>query len=61
MSRETDWHVFDKACDITGMAVKGTAAGGMQADQAASIFEAVYAALREAATGIEGAGQKAGF
>ena len=25
MSRDTDWHVFDKACEITAMAARGTA------------------------------------
>jgi hypothetical protein len=60
MSRETDWHVFDKACDVVGMALRGTA-NDVAAQDAAAMFRAVYDALREAATGIESAGQKAGF
>ena len=60
MSRETDWHVFDKACDVTGMALRGRA-GDVAADDAAALFRAVYDALRDAAAGIESAGQKAGF
>jgi hypothetical protein len=60
MSRETDWHVFDKACDISAMALRGTA-GDVDADKAAALFDAVYGALKDAAAGIESAGQKAGF
>jgi hypothetical protein len=60
MSRETDWHVFDKACDVTAMAVKGTA-GSVQPDQVAALFEAVHQALRTAADAIDGGGKKAGF
>ena len=60
MSRETDWHVFDKACDITAMALKGTA-DDIEPDKASALFGAVYGALKDAAAGIESAGQKAGF
>jgi hypothetical protein len=60
MSRETDWHVFDKACDITAKALKGTA-GEVDADKAAALFGSVYGALKEAAAGIESSEQKAGF
>jgi hypothetical protein len=60
MSRETDWHVFDKACDVAAMALRGTA-GGVAADDAAALFRAVYDALQQAAAGIEAPGQKAGF
>lgn len=60
MSRETDWHVFDKACDITAMALRGRA-DDVKADDAAALFGSIYAALKEAAVGIESGGQKAGF
>lgn len=60
MSRETDWHVFDKACDITAMALRGSAED-VKAEEAAAMFGAIYAALKEAAASIEGAQQKAGF
>jgi hypothetical protein len=60
MSRETDWHVFDKACDITAMALRGTG-DDVDAAGAATLFKAVYDALREAAASIEAPGQKAGF
>jgi len=60
MSRETDWHVFDKACDVAAMALRGTAKDVPAAD-AAALFRAVYGALHDAAAGIESEGQKAGF
>jgi hypothetical protein len=59
MSRETDWHVFDKACEITAMAARGAAAG-VKGDQIAEIFRQVHAALRETADAMEG-GRPAGF
>ena len=59
MSRESDWHVFDKACEITAMAARGTA-GGVTAVQVADIFREVHAALREVADAVE-AQKPAGF
>ncbi|HYJ60373.1 MAG TPA: hypothetical protein VE032_02785 [Actinomycetota bacterium] len=60
MSRETDWHVFDKACDMAAMALRGTA-DDVQPAAAAELFTAIYGALKDAATGIESGGQQAGF
>ena len=60
MSRETDWHVFDKACEITAMASRGSA-GTAKPDQVADIFRAVHAALREAATAMDSSDSRAGF
>ena len=60
MSRETDWHVFDKACDVTAMALRGTA-DEVESGAAAALFGAIYQALKEAASSIEVSGQKAGF
>jgi hypothetical protein len=59
MSRETDWHVFDKACEITAMAARGTA-GDVSAAQVADIFREVHKALREAFELLETT-QPAGF
>jgi hypothetical protein len=59
MARETDWHVFDKACEITAMAVRGTAAG-VEPAQVADVFREVYRSLRETADQME-PGQQAGF
>jgi phosphoribosylanthranilate isomerase len=59
MSRESDWHVFDKAVEITAMAARGTA-GGVTPAQVADIFREVHAALREVAEAVE-AQKPAGF
>ena len=60
MSRETDWHVFDKACDITAMASRG-AAGTAKPEQVADIFRAVHQALKDAANAMESTDSRAGF
>jgi hypothetical protein len=60
MSRETDWHVFDKACDITAMASRGAAAS-VKPEQVAEIFRAVHQALRDAASAMENPDSRAGF
>jgi len=60
MSRDTDWHVFDKACEITAMAARGTADEVTPA-QVAEIFREVFGALRAAADALDSAGSPAGF
>jgi hypothetical protein len=60
MSRDTDWHVFDKACDITAMASRGSAATA-KPEQVAEIFRAVHQALQEAARAMLSADSRAGF
>jgi hypothetical protein len=60
MSRETDWHVFDKACDITAMAARGAGATA-KPEQLADIFRAIHQALKEAATAMDSADSRAGF
>jgi hypothetical protein len=60
MSRDTDWHVFDKACDIAAMALRGTA-DDVEPEKAAELFRQLYGALRETATELEGVSTKAGF
>jgi len=60
MSRDTDWHVFDKACDITAMAARGSAAS-VAAAQLADIFREVHAALHDVATAMESGPQRTGF
>jgi hypothetical protein len=52
MSRDTDWHVFDKACEITAMAARGTA-GQVTPAQVGEIFTQVYGALRDAANALD--------
>jgi hypothetical protein len=51
MTREPDWMLFDKACDITASAVRG-AMGGQDSKPAAyagDVFREIHRALREAA------------
>jgi hypothetical protein len=60
MSRESDWHVFDKACDITAMAVRGTA-GWAEPAAAAAIFYEIHRVLKETADALEASATKAGF
>jgi hypothetical protein len=59
MSRDTDWHVFDKACEITAMAARGTA-NDVSAAQLGDIFREVFGALRDAASAMDSAAP-AGF
>lgn len=63
MSRETDWHVFDKACEITASAVRGAMSG--RDDQSASfvgdVFRAVHEALHETSDTMPEQESKAGF
>ena len=63
MSREIDWHVFDKAADITASAVRG--AMGSQGSQPASyvgdVFREIYDALRQAPDEMPSKDQKPGF
>jgi hypothetical protein len=60
MSRDTDWHVFDKACDLTAMAVRGTA-DSVAPDKLADVFREIHRALRETADAMDSDRQKTGF
>jgi hypothetical protein len=63
MSRESDWAVFEKACEITASAVRGTMSGadGQQASFVADVFRAVHDALQTAADDMPNKDAKAGF
>jgi hypothetical protein len=63
MSRESDWAVFEKACEITASAVRGTMSGadGQQASFVADVFRAVHEALKTAADEMPNKDSKAGF
>ena len=63
MSRESDWAVFEKACEITASAVRGTMTGtdGQDASFVADVFTSVHAALRSAADEMPNKDSKAGF
>ena len=60
MSRETDWHVFDKAVDLTAMAVRGAAATIAPA-QVADVFREVHNALKDVADAMNSNERQAGF
>jgi hypothetical protein len=61
--RETDWHVFEKACEITASAVRGTMNGqeGQQASFVGDVFRSVHEALNDIVEGLPNKDQKAGF
>ncbi len=63
MSRESDWAVFEKACEITASAVRGTmtGAGGQQASFVADVFHSVHEALRSVADAMPNKDSKPGF
>lgn len=63
MSRESDWAVFEKACEITASAVRGTVTGtdGKQASFVADVFRTVYEALKSTADEMPTKDSKAGF
>ncbi len=63
MSRESDWAVFEKACEITASAVRGTMTGneGQQASFVAEVFRSVHEALKEIADEMPSKDSKAGF
>ena len=63
MTRESDWHVFEKACEITASAVRGTMTGqnGQQASFVGDVFREAYASLKRAADEMPSQSSKAGF
>jgi histone H3/H4 len=63
MTRDTEWAVFEKACEITASAVRGTISGsdGQQASFVGEVFREVHAALKQAAEELMDKNAKAGF
>ena len=63
MSRETEWAVFEKACEITASAVRGTMNGtdGQQASFVGEVFREVHAALKAVAEEMPDRNPKTGF
>jgi hypothetical protein len=55
--------VFEKACEITASAVRGTMNGheGQKPGFVADVFRSVHAALREVVEELPSTDQKAGF
>lgn len=63
MSRESDWAVFEKACEITASAVRGTMSGadGQQPSFVADVFRSVHDALTTVAEEMPHKDAKPGF
>jgi len=63
MSRDIDWHVFDKAADITASAVRGAmgSEGSQPATYVSEVFGEIYAALRKATDEMPSKDSKPGF
>jgi hypothetical protein len=62
MSRETDWHVFDKTCEIIAMAVRGSATQQSVApNYVADLFREVHKALADVAESMPSSKQTTGF
>lgn len=63
MSRDIDWHVFDKAADITASAVRGAmgAEGSQPARYVGEVFREIYSALRKATDEMPSKDSKPGF
>jgi hypothetical protein len=63
MSRDIDWHVFDKAADITASAVRGAmgAEGSQPAAYVGEVFREIYSALRQATDEMPSKDSKPGF
>jgi hypothetical protein len=60
MSRDSDWHVFDKAVEVTASAVRGSG-GELQPSKVGDLFREIHAALREAADAMESNERRTGF
>lgn len=61
MSRETDWHVFDKAVELTASTLRGTGGAQVTPDYVADLFRSVHQALDEAVREMPSHEGKTGF
>ena len=61
MSRESDWHVFDKAVEMTASAVRGTAGPDLRPDYVAELFTAIHGALSSSVDAMPSVEAKTGF
>jgi hypothetical protein len=63
MSREQEWSVFEKACEITASAVRGTmgAPGSQPASFIGDVFREVHKALRDTVAELTPKAGRAGF
>jgi len=61
MSRESDWHVFDKAVEMTASAVRGTAGPELRPGYVAELFTAIHGSLSQAVDSMVSVDAKTGF
>jgi len=61
MSRESDWHVFDKAVEMTASAVRGTAGPELRPDYVAELFSAIHDSLTKAVDSMTNLEARTGF
>ena len=63
ITREQEWAVFEKACEITASAVRGTigAQGSQPASFIGDVFREVHTTLRAAVAELTPKAGKAGF
>jgi hypothetical protein len=61
MSRESDWHVFDKAVEMTASALRGTAGPDLRPDYVAELFTAIHSSLTQAVDSMASLEAKTGF
>ena len=63
ISREQEWSVFEKACEITASAVRGTmgAQGSQPPSYIGEVFREVHTALRETVAELTPKAGRAGF
>jgi hypothetical protein len=61
MSRESDWHVFDKSVEITASAVRGAAGPDLRPDYVAELFTAIHGSLVRVVDEMPSLESKTGF
>lgn len=61
MSRDSDWHVFDKAVEMTASALRGAAGPELRPDYAAELFTAIHGSLSRVADEMVSHEAKTGF
>jgi hypothetical protein len=63
MTRDTEWHIFEKAVEITASAVRGAlgAQGSQPASYVGDVFREAFKALKETAETMPDKGAKTGF
>jgi hypothetical protein len=63
VAREIDWPLFEKAVEVTGLALRGSMGGqdSQPPRYAGDVFREVWAAIKEAAEDLPEKSKSAGF